>query len=83
VKLVRHIKICLKETYSQVHIGKNLLDAFLIQKGLEKGEALSSLLFNFALEYATKKVQENQDTDSVNTLSKNYHKEKQRSYVRG
>jgi hypothetical protein len=33
---------------------------FSIQSGLNKGDALLSLLFNFALECAIKKVQENQ-----------------------
>jgi len=52
VKLVRPIKMCLNETYSEVHIGKNLSDAFPIQHGQKQGDALSPLLFIFAFEYA-------------------------------
>jgi hypothetical protein len=46
--------------YSNVHIGKHLSDKFLIQNGLKQGDALSPLLFNFALEYVVTKFQENQ-----------------------
>jgi hypothetical protein len=60
MKLVRLIKICLNETYSKVHIGKHLSDSFPIQNSLKQGDALSPLLFNSALEYVIRKIQENQ-----------------------
>ena len=52
-KLVRLIKMCLTETYnySRVRVGRKLSDRFPIRNGLKQGDALSPLLFNFALEY--------------------------------
>jgi hypothetical protein len=46
--------------HSKVCIGKHLSDSFPIQNGLKHGDALSPLLFNFALECAITKVQETQ-----------------------
>ena len=55
-KLVRLIKMCLTETYSRVRVGENLSDMFPVRNGLKQGDALSPLLFNFALEYAIRRV---------------------------
>ena len=52
MKLVRLMKMCLTETYSRVRVGKNFSDMFLVRNGLKQGDALSPLLFNFALEDA-------------------------------
>jgi len=53
--------MCLNEAYSRVRVGKHLSDMFPIKNCLREGDALSSLLFNCAVEYANRRVQVNQD----------------------
>ena len=91
-KLVRLIKMYLTETYSRVRVGKNLSEMFPIRNGLKQGDALSPMLFNFALEYAIKRVHVNRDglklngthqllayADDVNTLGGSAHTMKENS----
>jgi len=51
MKLVKLIKMGLNKTYSKVHIGTNLTDAFSTLQWSET-DTLLPLLFNLALEYA-------------------------------
>ena len=71
--------------YIYIYIG-HVYVSLPIRNGLKQGNALSSLLFNFALEYAIKRVQVNQDgltlngthqllayADDVNMLGESVH----------
>jgi hypothetical protein len=43
--------MCPNETYSKINTDKNTPETVPIQNGLKHGNAISPLLFNFALEY--------------------------------
>ena len=81
--------------YSIVQVGKNLSDMFPIRNNLKQRDALSPLLFNFALQYASRRVQVKQDglklngshqllvyADDVNVIGRKctYSKENCRSF---
>jgi len=86
MKMARQIKMCLSETYGRVRVDNYLSDIFPVRDSLKPGDALSPLIFNFALEYAIRSVQVNQDglklngthqlmayVDDVNILGGNIH----------
>jgi len=47
----------LNEVYSILQVGNHLYDILPVNNDLKKGDVLSPLLFNFALDYAIRSVQ--------------------------
>jgi hypothetical protein len=66
IKLLRLTRMCLNEIYNRVRVRKHLYDMLPIKNGFKQGDALSSLFFNFALEYAIKRLKVNQDGLKLN-----------------
>ena len=62
MKLTTLIEMCLSEIYSRVRVRQHLPDTFPIKNGLKQRDVLSSLLCNFASEYAIRRAQANQES---------------------
>jgi len=56
--------------YGRVLVDKHLSDTFPILNGLNQGDVLLPLFFNFTLEYAIRQFQANQESLKLNGMFK-------------
>jgi hypothetical protein len=73
VKLVRLTKMCLRETYSRVRVSKHLSGMFPIRNGFKQEDALFPLLFNFALDYAIRRIHGKLGRLEINPLNAEFN----------
>lgn len=69
-KLIRLVKMCMKNTMYQVWTQTTLSETFEVMTGLKQDDTLSPFLFNIALDKVVTRIQESSaegiDVDPVN-----------------
>jgi hypothetical protein len=55
--------------YGTVSVGKHLADMFSIKNSMKQGDTILSLLFNFTLDYAIRRIQANQECLNLNSIN--------------